>query len=238
MCAAVTVGVVLAGGVGRRVGGPVPKQLLHLAGRPIIEHSLDAFEAADVIDEILLVMAPDFVDEARAIVGARGYGKVGAVLAGGAERCDSTMRALEAIGEAGDDTRVLLHDAVRPLVRPRVIADCAAALADHEAVAVAVPSSDTVVVVNDDVIVATPDRATLRRQQTPQGFRLATIRAAYARARADPAFTATDDCGVVLRYLPGVPIHVVPGSEDNIKITHPGDLAVAEQLLKLRASSE
>lgn len=238
MCAAVTVGVVLAGGVGRRVGGPVPKQLLHLAGRPIIEHSLDAFEAADVIDEILVVMAPDFVDEARAIVDARGYAKVGGVLAGGAERCDSTMRALEAIGETGDDTRVLLHDAVRPLVRPEVIAGCAAALEDHEAVAVAVPSSDTVVVVDNDVIVATPDRATLRRQQTPQGFRLGTIRAAYARACADPAFTATDDCGVVLRYLPGVPIHVVPGSEDNIKITHPDDLVVAEQLLRLRAPSE
>lgn len=237
MCAAVTVGVVLAGGVGRRVGGPVPKQLLHLAGRPIIEHSLDAFEAADVIDDILVVMAPDFVDEARAIVAARGYAKVSRVLTGGAERCDSTMRALEAIGDAPDGTRVLLHDAVRPLVRPDTIAGCAAALARHEAVAVAVPSSDTVVVVDHDVIVATPDRATLRRQQTPQGFRLGTIRAAYERARADPAFTATDDCGVVLRYLPGVPIHVVPGSEDNIKITHPDDLVIAEQLLRLRASA-
>ena len=110
----------------------------------------------------------------------------------------------------------------------------AAVLQPGSTAAVAVPSSDTVVVVDGDVIVATPDRATLRRQQTPQGFRLGTIRAAYARARADPAFTATDDCGVVLRYLPGVPIHVVPGSEDNIKITHPADLAVAEQLLKLR----
>lgn len=233
MCAA-TVGVVLAGGLGRRLGGPMPKQLLHLAGRPIIEHSLDAFEAADAVDEILVVMAPGYVPEARKIVGARGYTKVTQVLAGGAERTESTARALEAIGDAPADTKVLLHDAVRPLVRTQVIADCAAALETYEAVAVAVPSSDTVVVVDSDVIVATPDRATLRRQQTPQGFRLGTIRAAYDRARADPAFTTTDDCGVVLRYLPDVPIHVVPGSEDNIKITHPADLAVAEQLLRLR----
>ncbi|HEY3682547.1 MAG TPA: 2-C-methyl-D-erythritol 4-phosphate cytidylyltransferase [Streptosporangiaceae bacterium] len=235
--AELTVGVVLAGGIGRRVGGPVPKQLLHLAGRPIIEHSIDAFEAADAVDEVLVVMAPDFVDEARKIVAARGYSKVTRVLAGGAERTESTARALAAIGDAPDATRVLLHDAVRPLVPPPVITACAQALGSYEAVAVAVPSSDTVVVVDGDVIVATPDRATLRRQQTPQGFRLGTLRAAYARALADPAFTATDDCGVVLRYLPGVPIHVVPGSEDNIKITHPGDLAVAERLLRLREES-
>ena len=231
-----TVGVVLAGGIGRRLGGPVPKQLLRLAGRPIIEHSIDAFEAAAAVDEILVMMAPDYVPEARKIVEARGYAKVTRVLTGGAERTQSTALALEAIGDAPGDTRVLLHDAVRPLVRPSVIAGCVEALTAHEAVAVAVPSSDTVVVVDGDMIVSTPDRATLRRQQTPQGFHLATIRAAYARALADPEFTATDDCGVVLRYLPDVPIHVVPGTEDNIKITHPADLAVAEQLLRLRDS--
>jgi len=234
MCA-MRVGVVLAGGIGRRLGGPVPKQLLHLAGRPIIEHSIDAFEASGAVDEILVVMAPDYVPEARKIVDERGYAQVTQVLAGGGERTESTALALAALGDAPDDTRVLLHDAVRPLVRPSVIAGCAAALDAYEAVAVAVPSADTVVVVDGDVIVSTPDRATLRRQQTPQGFRLGTIRAAYARAQADPAFTATDDCGVVLRYLPDVPIHVVPGAEDNIKITHPGDLAIAEQLLRLRA---
>lgn len=234
---AMTVGVLLAGGMGRRLGGPVPKQLLNLAGRPIIEHSLTAFESCDAVDEILIVMAPDYVDEARKLVDTGDFPKVTQVLAGGAERTHSTARALEALGDAPDDTRVLVHDAVRPLVRPSIIAGCAAALETHEAVAVAVPSADTVVVVDRDVIIATHDRARLRRQQTPQGFRLATIRAAYVRALADPEFTATDDCGVVLRYLPDVPIHVVPGAEDNIKITHPGDLAVAEQLLRLREES-
>jgi 2-C-methyl-D-erythritol 4-phosphate cytidylyltransferase len=98
---------------------------------------------------------------------------------------------------------------------------------------VAVPSSDTVVVVEGDRVVEMPPRGSLRRFQTPQGFRLATIRTAYERALADPEFAAippTDDCGVVHRYLPGVPIVVVPGSEQNIKITHPVDLIVAEQI--------
>jgi 2-C-methyl-D-erythritol 4-phosphate cytidylyltransferase len=96
-----------------------------------------------------------------------------------------------------------------------------------------VPSSDTVVVVADDRVVEMPRRDSLRRFQTPQGFRLGTIRAAYERALADPGFganPATDDCGVVHRYLPEVPIVVVEGSEQNIKVTHPVDLLIAEQI--------
>jgi 2-C-methyl-D-erythritol 4-phosphate cytidylyltransferase len=128
---------------------------------------------------------------------------------------------------------VLFHDAARPFVDARIITGCVTALETAEAVAVAVPSSDTVVVVEGDRVVEMPRRATLRRFQTPQGFRLGTIRAAYERALADPGFAAdppTDDCGVVHRYLPDVPIVVVPGSERNIKITHPVDLIVAEQI--------
>ena len=95
------------------------------------------------------------------------------------------------------------------------------------------PSSDTVVVVDDDRVVEMPRRDRVRRFQTPQGFRLATIREAYALALADPGFGArppTDDCGVVHRYLPEVPIRVVAGSERNIKVTHPVDLLIAERL--------
>jgi 2-C-methyl-D-erythritol 4-phosphate cytidylyltransferase len=100
---------------------------------------------------------------------------------------------------------------------------------------VAVPSSDTIIEVSNGVVTGMPQRDALARCQTPQGFRLSVIRRAYELADADPAFaqrTATDDCGVVLRYLPEVPVRIVPGSERNIKITYPGDLDVAEALLK------
>ena len=130
---------------------------------------------------------------------------------------------------------MLFHDAARPLVDQRIIADCVRALRTYEAVGVAVPTSDTIVIVDDDVMTSMPRRDRLRRCQTPQGFRLQVIRRAYELAQADPAFTdlaATDDCGVVLRYLPEVTIAVVPGSERNMKITYPDDLRVAESLLK------
>jgi 2-C-methyl-D-erythritol 4-phosphate cytidylyltransferase len=226
-----TTAVILAGGTGRRLGLQAPKQLAEVGGRPILARAIAAFDAAPAVDDILVVMAPGHLAAAEAAAGP--YAKVTGVIAGGASRTDSTLCALSALTERPDDARVLFHDAARPFVDGRVIAECAAALDDAEAVAVAVPSSDTVVVVDGDRVVEMPRRDSLRRFQTPQGFRLGTIRAAYERALADPAFAGdapTDDCGVVHRYLPDVPIVVVPGSERNIKITHPVDLVVAEQI--------
>jgi 2-C-methyl-D-erythritol 4-phosphate cytidylyltransferase len=226
-----TVAVILAGGVGTRVGGSVPKQLLRVAGRPIIEHTLEAFERSDAVDEILVLMAPGYLADVEALVAARGIAKVSAVLEGGVTRNDSTKVALDHLGD--DECNVLFHDAVRPLVTPQIITHCVDALVQYEAVNVAIPSSDTIVVVEDGVITDVPDRATLRRVQTPQGFRLSTIRKAYELAWQDGQFMFTDDCTVVLTYLPDVAVHVVDGSEHNIKVTTPVDLAVAGELLRL-----
>jgi 2-C-methyl-D-erythritol 4-phosphate cytidylyltransferase len=154
------------------------------------------------------------------------------VIDGGVTRPESTRRAIAELGPGECD--VLFHDAARPLLDQRIIADCIRALGTHRAVGVTVPTSDTIVVVADGVMTGMPLRDTLRRCQTPQGFRLSVIRQAYQLAEADPDFAtapATDDCGIVLRYLPGIPVRVVPGSERNIKITHPGDLRIAELLL-------
>lgn len=236
-----TVGVVLAGGVGRRVGHDTPKQLLEIAGRTILEHTLALFEGAPEIDEIMVLMAPGFTGEVERIVERNGFTKVGRILEGGASRPETTWRALRALGTR--ECLVLLHDAVRPLAEPRIIADCVEALRTFSAVEVAIPSSDTIVVTSQgphgEIVSDVPDRAGLRRVQTPQCFRLSVIREAYERAFADPGFgdrPPTDDCGVVLRYLPDVPIHVVPGSERNMKVTHPVDLFVADKLLRLAAS--
>jgi len=227
-----TVAVVLAGGSGERFGTPVPKQLLLLAGRPMIEHSVAAFERAPGVDRILVVMAAGHADEVSTLLEAGGYGKLSKVIDGGPTRMESTRRAIAELGE--DECDVLFHDAARPLVSQQIIAAAVAALADHRAVGVAVPLSDTIAVVGDGVMTAIPSRDSLARCQTPQGFRLSVIRRAYQLADADPAFgelPATDDCAIVLRYLPELGVHVVPGSERNIKITYPRDLRFAEALL-------
>lgn len=224
------VAVVLAGGVGARMGLELPKQLIRLGGMTILERSIATFDAHPDVDELVVVMTPSHLDEARAV--AAPYAKVAHVLGGGATRNESTERALEVVGD--NDTRVLFHDAVRPLVSPRIISDCYAALESYDAVDVAIPSADTVVVVDDDdVIRSIPPRPTLRRGQTPQGFRAGVLRLAYDRAALDPDFTATDDCGVVLRYCPESPVKVVPGEERNIKVTDPVDVYLAERLLSV-----
>jgi 2-C-methyl-D-erythritol 4-phosphate cytidylyltransferase len=231
------VAVVLGGGVGQRLGAGMPKQLLTLGGRTLVERCVAAFETAPGIDEILVVMARGYTGQVEELLAGR-HPKLTGVIEGGPTRPDSVRAALAAIaaghpGECG----VLLHDAARPLVDQRIIADCVAALRVHDAAGVAVPASDTMVVTGHGVMQSMPRRETLHRCQTPQCFRLSVISRAHELAAADPGFSPTDDCGVVLRYLPGVPVHIVPGSERNIKVTYPHDLAVAEALLSSELSS-
>lgn len=222
------VAVVLGGGVGQRLGAGMPKQLLTLGGQTLIERCVAAFEAAPGVDEILVVMARGYTGQVRELLA--GYRKVTAVIEGGATRPESTRAALAAVA-GGADCGVLLHDAARPLVDQRIIADCVAALEVHDAAGVAVPASDTMVITENGVMHSVPPRERLFRCQTPQCFRLSVIARAHELAAADPQFAPTDDCGVVLRYLPGTAVHIVPGSERNMKVTYPQDLAVAEALL-------
>ena len=235
-----TIAVILAGGTGSRVGMRTPKQLLKVAGKTILEHTVAVFEESPDIDEIIVLMAPGWLPEAVDVVEKAGFAKVTRVLAGGTTRNATTDIALTALGPG--EANVLFHDAVRPLVDHRIIRDCVDALADHEAVDVAIHSADTIIRVDRgegpaEVVSDIPSRAQMRRGQTPQAFRLSTIRAAYALADQDPDFAATDDCSVVLRYLPDVPIRVVEGSEHNIKVTFPIDLFLADQLFRLGSSS-
>ncbi|MGN6793438.1 MAG: IspD/TarI family cytidylyltransferase [Streptosporangiaceae bacterium] len=233
-----TVAVVLAGGSGVRLGGTTPKQLKLLAGRTLLEHCVAAFDAAPGVDEVLTVMPAELISKARRVLEAGGYGKLGGVIPGGIDRPGSTRCAIEHLSRANNDgatdLNVLFHDAARPLVDQRIIADCVAALAGAEALGVVVPTADTIVEVTNGVMTSIPPRESLARCQTPQGFRLSVIRRAHELAAADPdatAFSPTDDCGIVLRYLPDVPVVIVPGSERNLKITYPGDLRIAELLL-------
>ncbi|WP_328903045.1 MULTISPECIES: bifunctional cytidylyltransferase/SDR family oxidoreductase [unclassified Streptomyces] len=240
-----TVAVVLAGGTGQRIGLAIPKQLLKIAGKPILEHTLQVFESAPDIDDVIVLMTPDYVAEAEKIVARAGLRKVSQVLAGGSTRSETTTLAIEAVkaglGE-GEDCNLLFHDAVRPLVSQRVIKECVQALKKYQAVDVAIPSADTVIVTrmhggDGEFITEIPDRGRLRRGQTPQGFWLSTISSAYDRASSDPRFQATDDCSVVVKYLPHVPVHVVMGDEYNMKVTQPVDVFIADKLFQLASTT-
>ncbi len=205
-----------------------------LDGVTMLERSVAAFDAAPGVNEVLVVMAAGFTGHAERILRTGRYAKLTAIVAGGAARADSTRRALAALA-GRPECNVLLHDAARPLVDQRIIADCITELAAGQAAGVVVPSADTIVEITDGALSRMLPRTSLARCQTPQGFRLSVITRAHACAAADPGFTAasaTDDCGLVLRYLPQVPVRAVPGSERNIKITYPADLAVAEALLR------
>ncbi|WP_431963909.1 SDR family NAD(P)-dependent oxidoreductase [Actinacidiphila sp. bgisy160] len=240
-----TTAVVLAGGTGQRVGLSIPKQLLKIAGKAVIEHTLAVFEQADGIDDVIVLMAPGYVQDVEKIVAKAGFAKVSRVLEGGATRNETTERAIAAIGAGladGEDCNVLFHDAVRPLLSQRVIADCVSALDRYQAVDVAIPSADTIIVTrthgeDGEFITDIPDRSRLRRGQTPQAFKLSTIRRAYQIASADPNFQATDDCTVVLKYLPDVPVYVVPGDEYNMKVTQPVDVFIADKLFQLASQT-
>lgn len=221
------IAVLLAGGRGRRLGAEKPKQFLKLAEKTVLEHSLNAFQTCDQIDEIIIISHADFVQEAEKIVSQTAAAKVKDVLPGGRERYDSSLAALAAY--EGESVNFVFHDAVRPAVSVALIDKVCAALETHEAVNVVLPAIDTMIEVDDcGKMISLPDRSRLRRVQTPQAFRSETIREAYRRALLDPSFCGTDDCGVVFRYLPETEIALVEGEESNIKLTYPEDIATLE----------
>lgn len=232
-----TVAVILAGGIGVRVGLGIPKQLIKIAGKAIVEHTLEVMNASPVIDEIIIVMNAGAMGQLDSLMDSERFPKLTRIIAGGATRNDSTQAALEILGDEVD-TKVLFHDAVRPFVDDRILRDCVDALDDYDAVDTAIPSADTVIEVDSaSHITAIPDRSRLRRGQTPQAFRLGTIRRAYELANHDKSFAATDDCGVVFTYLPDVPIVVVPGTPENMKVTEPIDVHIADKIFQLQSES-
>ena len=221
------IAIILAGGTGSRVGGNTPKQLLPLAdGRSILEHSVEAFEQAACIEEIAIVMHPDFLNEAESLRAKNSWKKVTKVIAGGNERWESSWKAIQTFNDQSSEVCLWLHDCARPFVSQRILDDVATALKQHEAVTVAVPVTDTLYKVESLKfrVESIPSRTEFMRAQTPQAFHLDTITEAYHRALAAGKVAATDDAGIVHTYMPEVPIYIVQGDEKNRKITYKGDI--------------
>ena len=216
--------LIVAGGRGTRMGGPQPKQFLELAGRPVLMHTLEAFDRWDASARLIVVLPEDQIDTWKRLCEAHAFDRAHRVVAGGETRFHSVRNGLDVVASDG---LIAVHDGVRPLVAPSVIAACFAAAADGGAAVPVVPVVESVREVDADGGSRPVDRARLRVVQTPQVFRADVLRAAY-RLPYDPRFT--DDASVV--EASGVAVHLVPGNRENIKLTTPMDLLLAEQLMR------
>jgi len=214
--------LITAAGRGARLGGEVPKQWLDLSGRSVLARSIDAFAG---FDRIVVTVHPDDMDRAIAELGGRIT-----LVAGGETRSDSVRAGLETL-EGSGITHVLIHDGARPLVTPATIRAVAAALDQGaEAAAPGLAVTDALWRGADGIVTGFSDRTGLFRAQTPQGFLLPAILAAH-RATAEGA---ADDVELVQRQ--GVAVRIVPGDEDNLKITWPGDMERAQRILRMRGN--
>jgi 2-C-methyl-D-erythritol 4-phosphate cytidylyltransferase len=225
-----TVALVLAAGRGERLGSLLPKGFVPLAGRPLLLHALSALEAVAELERLVAVIPADAFELYRqALGGASASVKLAPPVAGGRERQDSVRAGLAALPPGIE--LVAVHDAARPLVRPDAVRRVLEAARATGAAILAAPVRDTIKRVAAGRVVETPPRAECWAAQTPQVFRVEILREALAKAEAE-GVVGTDDAQLVEAL--GVEVRVVPGDPDNLKITGPEDLALAERLLALR----
>jgi len=217
------------------MAGPQPKQFLALDGVPILIHSLRAFAAVPRIAAIYVAVRASEIERVQAQVTEYGFGERVRVVEGGANRQESVANALAAIPAEAEDI-VLVHDAVRPLIDAATIDRTIDAVEKQGAAIVGVPAIDTIKQVertaHGAIITSTIPREFIVLAQTPQGFRYGLLQSAFAEAQAD-GFVGTDEASIVERA--GHAVAVVPGSPKNLKITQPGDLALAEFYLRQSA---
>jgi len=230
-----TVAIIPAAGAGIRMGGDRPKQFLELEGRPILQVTLERFQQSPDVDGIIVVVPSTEVDYCRReIVERHHLEKVKRVIAGGERRQDSVRLGIEASG--GEYEFVLIHDGVRPLIQPDLISRIVLSAREDGAVIAALPARETVKEVDENGLVTkTHDRRKVWLVQTPQAFRYQDILMAHRRALEEGWEGVTDD-SLLLEKM-GIPVKVIEGSEENIKITTPHDLELARRILQMRGES-
>ena len=219
--------VVLAAGKGSRMGTKIQKQYLEICGKPVLYYSLAAFAASPIIDEIVLVTGEGKTDYCRKnIIEAYGITKVNKIVVGGKERYESVYKALREIEPEG---YVFIHDGARPFVDESIIERTYQAVKEYRACVAGMPSKDTVKIVDEnDFAVNTPERRFVWCIQTPQVFDAELLKQAYAQEYT-PFFT--DDASVVEAM--GIPVCLVEGNRENIKITTPFDLKISSALVNV-----
>lgn len=225
---------VLAGGMGTRMrGAGKPKQFIEIGGKPILVHSLERFLENPEFEAVLVLVPEEWLDYTRELLGEHGIGERTVVLVGGSDRNGTLMNALDYLGEhygMDEDTILVTHDSVRPLVSQRIIRENIAAAERYGACGTAIPATDTIArSEGGEFIEEIPERAVLYQQQTPQSFRALLLKQTYERLSEEERQDLTDACAIFVRK--GVPVYIVPGEPYNIKVTYPSDLLVAEVLL-------
>ncbi len=218
--------VILAAGNSTRMG--MPKQFLPLRGRPLLAHTMAAFQLSDIVEEIVVVARRQDIETIKELAVSQGITKLTHVVPGGDNRAQSSLNGVQACENTGG--YVAVHDGARPLITPEIIGRVVAAAVEYGAAAAAVPTKDTVKRVDQNgFVVETPARETLWNVQTPQIFK----RELYLRAVthvAEIGLAVTDDCQMVESL--GHAVKLVEGSYTNIKITTPEDIKTAEGWLQ------
>lgn len=231
--------IILASGAGERSGLEIPKQFVKIAGKTVIEHTLNVFQNNENIDKIIVVTNQDYIGFVYELAAKNKFDKICQIVPGGETRQQSSYVGLCSISDdlhnnAEESAKVLIHDAVRPFVSDRIINDCINALDNYKAVDVAITSADTIIKVNSENIIENiPQRKYLKRGQTPQAFDFQTIMKAHKLALNSTNVEVTDDCGLITKFNP-TDIYVVEGDDSNVKITYPIDIAIADKLFQLR----
>lgn len=224
-----TTAIVLAAGSGKRMNSKVHKQYLLLKGKPVLYYSLKAFEDSRIDDIILVVGAGEIDFCQKEIVDHYGFQKVRAIVEGGKERYHSVYEGLKA---AEGTDYVLIHDGARPFVSQTIIERTVEAVCEYKACVVGMPVKDTIKIVDEDTFAKeTPNRSTVWMVQTPQAFSYPLIYDAYTRMLAEEDTAITDDAMVVER-MTDYKVKLIEGSYQNIKITTPEDLDVAEKFFE------
>lgn len=222
------IAIIAAAGTGSRMASDRPKQFLHLAGTPIIFHTLKPFEQCESIQEVIVVLPAEESAAFLALAGKHSLRKLSRVVPGGTTRADSVKRGLLAIRSATAGI-VAVHDGVRPFVTVEEISSVVAAAESDGAAILVAPATDTIKQVDGNSVVKTLGRHELRRALTPQCFRYELLRKAYEQADVnDPSLT--DESALVEKI--GARVTTVEGSSRNIKITTPQDLLIAETFVK------
>lgn len=220
--------VIVAAGKGKRMGTEISKQFLPLCGKEILAHTVEKFEKAEKIRDIILVTGEDSLQDVQDMTQEYGWKKIRSIVAGGKERQDSVWNGLQEVSV--DAEIVLIHDGVRPFVTEDILNLSMETAMEMGGCVAGVPAKDTIKVCNsENIAVDTPDRSTLWQIQTPQTFRRELIMKAYEQAKED-GFVGTDDAS--LAEYSGYLVKVIMGSYRNIKITTKEDLLIGEVFLK------
>ena len=226
------IAVIFAGGSGQRMHSrDIPKQFLEMHGKPIIIYTLELFEKHPEIDAIVIACKEDWIEYLEKLLYKYRIEKVKKIVPGGETGQMSIYNGLVAAQEVsmGEETIVLVHDGVRPLINQKVISDNIESVKIHGSAITTAIVKETILVVNDGVIINVPDRAKSRVAKAPQSFWLKDILAAHNRAQKEGMFDCIDSCTMMKMY--GYPLYLVDGPYENIKITTPDDFYTMRALL-------